>query len=166
MYKLLAASALSVALLTGTAIAQVNLDGSADGGVSVDVGGTGVDVGGGASGGASADDGSVSGSGDLKLKADAESDELDTDTTASVGADADVNAVLEGFGDEADGFFADEARTELKSEAEIKAAFDALTPEQQQQLIEACGDASGSADATADDSSASASGSASICSSI
>ncbi|MEX0956214.1 MAG: hypothetical protein WDZ83_13485 [Rhizobiaceae bacterium] len=172
MYKLLAASALSLALLSGTAIAQV----SVDGGASVDVGDTSAS--GSASG--SADSGDVNADGTLKLGAaanvddevdadadasatadadvEADTDGLDTEATAAVGADAEINAVLDGFGDDANAFFTDESRTEIRSEAEIQAAFNALTEEQQASLLTICGEASASGAGT--------SGSAGICAAI
>ena len=158
MYKLLAASALSLALLSGTAIAQVSVGGNTTGSAGVTVGGS---SGGSADGDADAE---------LKLNAEAEAtvdtDELDTETTAAIGADAEITAVLDGFGDDADAFFEDEARTQLKSEAEIQAAFNALTPEQQQELLTICGEASGSGGGSAGGASAGGSGSAGICAAI
>lgn len=58
--------------------------------------------------------------------------------TGSISADSKLAVTLKSFGTDANAFFADENRETLVSEAEFAAAFSQLSPERQMELREAC----------------------------
>lgn len=122
----------------GTSGATVGADGDA----SVGVGTGGTEAGAEAGTGVGADVGTGSGTG---AGTDAEADaQIGTtvDTQVETGATAtgtsSAAASLTDIGIPTDGFFADETMTELSTEADIRAAFDALSAEQQAQLDAEC----------------------------
>ena len=151
MKKMLVISALTLALASGTAMAQVSLGTDADVNVGVDanVGGVNADANVGLNADAAADT-SAGGAGanldtNADVAADIESDEVDSETTAAVGAQGSVSAALDALDDDGAGFFTDDTRAEVRSQAEIETAFAQLTAEQQASLRAACGEGDGSA---------------------
>jgi hypothetical protein len=58
--------------------------------------------------------------------------------TGSISADSQLSVTLKSFGTDANAFFADEGRTTLVSEPEFAAAFSQLSPERQMELRNAC----------------------------
>lgn len=58
--------------------------------------------------------------------------------TAAISADSQLSVTLKSFGTDANAFFADESRVTLASEPEFAAAFSQLSPERQMELRNAC----------------------------
>jgi hypothetical protein len=151
MKNMLVISALSLALASGTALAQVSLGTGADANVSVDanVGGVnaGADVGLNANAAADTSAGAAGANLDtnVDVTADVDSDELDSETTAAVGAQGSVSAALDALDDDGAGFFTDDTRAEVRSQAEIETAFAQLSAEQQATLRAACDEGAGTA---------------------
>jgi hypothetical protein len=58
--------------------------------------------------------------------------------TAAISADSKLSVTLKSFGTDANAFFADENRMTLSSEPEFAAAFGQLSPERQMELRDAC----------------------------
>ena len=131
MKNMLVVSSLALALMSGTALAQVNLETEGNAGVGVDatVGDSSANADVGVNVGAAAD-------------VAADDDELDAGTTAAVGAQGSVSAVLDTFDDDGTSFFTDETRAEVRSQAEIETAFAQLSSEQQASLRAACAEGS------------------------
>ena len=131
MKNMLVVSSLALALMSGTALAQVSLETEGNAGVGVDatVGGSNANADVGANIGAAAE-------------AAADDDELDAGTTAAVGAQGSVGAVLDTFDDDGTSFFTDDTRAEVRSQAEIETAFAQLSAEQQASLRAACAEGS------------------------
>lgn len=162
MKKLLLASTMSLALMTGATFAQdagagseagggANAGGGAeaggaDAGAGADTGAgtdtdagagtdTGVDAGAGADVDAGVDAGTETGT-------DAEIDgELDADTEVDVDTGVETEGVFGNLGSSADDFFTDSTRTEAVAPDQIMAAFSSLTPEEQQLVLAQCADA-------------------------
>ncbi len=175
MKKTLVVSALSLALISGTAaFAQTNGGVNIGGGTSIGVSGTGDS--GGAGGGAAANVGvglnadasagtGAVGSGtndgtDTKLNATGGAGvaaagnrdgtntqtNVDNSATASIGANSRLGMALQSFDSDANGFFADEGRTTIAPQERFAAQFQSLSAERQQQLRDACMDGSAPAD--------------------
>lgn len=136
MKNMLVISGLALALMSGTALAQVSVGTGADVGAGVNASGGGVD--------ANAEVGVNSGT-----AANVADGTVDAETTAAVGAEGSVSATLNALDDDGIGFFTDDTRAEVRSQAEVETAFAQLSAEQQANLRAACAEgASGGAEIT------------------
>ncbi|VVT23752.1 hypothetical protein [Rhizobium sp. EC-SD404] len=160
MKKLLLASTMSLALMTGATFAQdagagSEAGGGANAGGGADAGGADAGAGGDAGAGVGADTDAGAGTdtgvdADVDAGADVGTDtgtdadidgELDADTEVDVDAGVETEGVLGDIGSASDDFFTDSTRTEAVAPDQIMTTFSALTPEEQQIVLTQCADA-------------------------